>query len=1028
MLKLSLNYNINATISDSFVWFVLPRAATWRPVLNGTAATISTNIAASGYSFCTTTETISGAQAISAGTGLLSGISGSPSFGAPGATFTPSENITAIGVKFAELKQGDSFTLLFPVKLPQVDGSTVAYDTVAEGRTIYLFNDSTPETQEGGVPALKLVQSDEPTLMGPPATAGAPAQAIPASASLDYGAALPEWWRIVTYDDVTPNVQAASIKVEFVPFGQTVDSKQTLLAPGTAYTHESGYTPAGSTVAGSQGYFNIADPTSIISSIVPGTYTITYTTGNDWDAQSGSVVRVLEIDDQRFSVIYRANGGTGAVPTDTGRYYGGSAVNVKYDSVPTYADHSFTGWNTASNGTGATFVKGDSGASVILTLQADTMLYAQWAPDEYIITYDLDGGFNAEGNPTGYDADNALPLPVSAPSKYGYVFQGWLIDYKNAAFTDVVSPVAAYEIPASAKGDIELSVAFWQPKSVAVAFYSNLGAGDTRRFAPGDEVNANRRFDDLLVAPASEPERTGYRFNGWYSARTGGAAWDFASERITTEGSLSLFAQWQANSYPYTVEHYRVNSAGTVLVDKDALSAPYDTTVQAQAKNYVGYHHDLSHSQGLTEGAISADGDLTLRLYYRINNYIVRFTDGQSTILSAQSVEHGGNAVAPATPSRAGYGFQGWDRAFDDVTSDVTISALWQLIVVPPPKAYALAYVGGATVSGMGGATGVSGLPAGGRFEAGTAIAAGGAPAREGYRFVGWSSSEGATLQPGTSFVMPARDVTLTALWQVLPVAGEGDVLVVAPVVSAPADETSPEPEQTASDEDAAAISSDTDTSDDVTPDAMPTAVTPPVPQQTALSAVEGLSSAEVALIANQTGNPLADIASGNVPLGNLTVAGAWSLLSLLLAMLVGLSVIALLLSGVMGRRRAGVLGAGANANASVNAGVGLATGGTEQVLRATVGKGAAGKGPRLLPLKVFAVIVGALAVVTWLILDDPTLPMVWINANTAYVALLLAVHFVLSLAYTLIRRKRHGDDTGETRANSADSQQWQSA
>ena len=58
--------------------------------------------------------------------------------------------------------------------------------------------------------------------------------------------------------------------------------------------------------------------------------------------------------------------------------------------------------------------------------------------------------------------------------------------------------------------------------------------------------------------------------------------------------------------------------------------------------------------------------------------YTVTFKDWDGTVLNTQTVESGKAATAPADPSREGYIFTGWDKAFNNVTSDLTVTALYE--------------------------------------------------------------------------------------------------------------------------------------------------------------------------------------------------------------------------------------------------------------------------------------------------------------------------------------------------------------
>ena len=59
----------------------------------------------------------------------------------------------------------------------------------------------------------------------------------------------------------------------------------------------------------------------------------------------------------------------------------------------------------------------------------------------------------------------------------------------------------------------------------------------------------------------------------------------------------------------------------------------------------------------------------------------VTFKDGYSgKVLKEETVNSGSAATAPAAPSRSGYTFDGWDKAFTAVTADLTVNAKWKVI------------------------------------------------------------------------------------------------------------------------------------------------------------------------------------------------------------------------------------------------------------------------------------------------------------------------------------------------------------
>ncbi|MBO6061291.1 MAG: InlB B-repeat-containing protein, partial [Clostridia bacterium] len=71
-------------------------------------------------------------------------------------------------------------------------------------------------------------------------------------------------------------------------------------------------------------------------------------------------------------------------------------------------------------------------------------------------------------------------------------------------------------------------------------------------------------------------------------------------------------------------------------------------------------------------------GDLDVYATYSINTYTVTFKDWDGTVLKTQTVNYGGAATAPADPTREGYTFIGWDKAFNNVTSNLVVNALYE--------------------------------------------------------------------------------------------------------------------------------------------------------------------------------------------------------------------------------------------------------------------------------------------------------------------------------------------------------------
>ena len=74
----------------------------------------------------------------------------------------------------------------------------------------------------------------------------------------------------------------------------------------------------------------------------------------------------------------------------------------------------------------------------------------------------------------------------------------------------------------------------------------------------------------------------------------------------------------------------------------------------------------------------------TLSEVTNTKTYSVVFNDKNGKELSSQQVVEGSSAIAPEAPVVDGYKFVGWDKSFDNVTSDLIVTAVYELIIVTP--------------------------------------------------------------------------------------------------------------------------------------------------------------------------------------------------------------------------------------------------------------------------------------------------------------------------------------------------------
>ncbi|MBE5737980.1 MAG: hypothetical protein E7348_06230 [Clostridiales bacterium] len=72
--------------------------------------------------------------------------------------------------------------------------------------------------------------------------------------------------------------------------------------------------------------------------------------------------------------------------------------------------------------------------------------------------------------------------------------------------------------------------------------------------------------------------------------------------------------------------------------------------------------------------------NITIRATYReARNCVVTFKDYNGITLGTANVKEGGNATAPVTPSRDGYTFKSWSSSLNNVTGDMTVTAQYTI-------------------------------------------------------------------------------------------------------------------------------------------------------------------------------------------------------------------------------------------------------------------------------------------------------------------------------------------------------------
>ena len=220
-----------------------------------------------------------------------------------------------------------------------------------------------------------------------------------------------------------------------------------------------------------------------------------------------------------FRVTFNANGGS-VSPTSKTVTYGST-----YGSLPSPSrtGHTFQGWYTAASG--GTRIQSTS----TVTTAANHTLYARWTVNNYTATFNSNGGSTASPQTIRRAYGSQLgTLPTT--SRTGYTFQGW---YTAASGGSKISTTTT--MPAGGA----TYYAHWTINSYTATFNSNGGSTaspQTIRRAYGSQLG---------TLPTTS--RTGYTFQGWYTAASGGSK--ISTTTTMPAGGATYYAHWTGNTY-----------------------------------------------------------------------------------------------------------------------------------------------------------------------------------------------------------------------------------------------------------------------------------------------------------------------------------------------------------------------------------------------------------------------------------------------------------------------------------------------
>ncbi len=257
---------------------------------------------------------------------------------------------------------------------------------------------------------------------------------------------------------------------------------------------------------------------------------------------------------------------------------------------PARAGYTFDGWYGNSGFSGGKITSIPAGST------GNKNLFAKWVLIVYTITYNLDGGTNAAGNPASYTVESP-EIVLSSPTKAGYSFFNW---YDNPSFTGA----AVTSIPAGSTGNKEVFA-----KWVIVVTLNGVtqvngasGTSDTSKLDLSFDVDpVTLTVDNITLTGAAKGALSGT-----------GTTRSLAVSNITVANGESIEVSI-ANPSGYILS----GSPKTVIVYKAVIGTAYNGGKIA----YVFTPKDPGYVEGETHGLIGSITRLSSSLSWALSAY-----------------------------------------------------------------------------------------------------------------------------------------------------------------------------------------------------------------------------------------------------------------------------------------------------------------------------------------------------------------------------------------------------------------------
>jgi outer membrane protein OmpA-like peptidoglycan-associated protein len=339
-----------------------------------------------------------------------------------------------------------------------------------------------------------------------------------------------------------------------------------------------------------------------------GNYSVSGT-DSDPSSDTGTWLFSLTVNTS-ITVKFVANGGQGTMALETK-----TLATALSPNVFTWSKHVFDDWNTAVDGSGASYA---NGADYSFTVS--TTLYAQWTATTHVVpshkvTFDANGGTGSMKTET----KNVLAsLTTSSFTRKGFQFVNW-----NTAANGLGT---SYDNGGAYKFNKSTTLyAQWRAAAVfSVKFHANGGTGSMK-------TETKKSAAPLTL---NKFTRTGFKFIKWSTTGNGLSGFDYANgQSFNFKASLTLYAQWSAvKAPPVPPAIDAVVSLSPFGVKSSALSTGLESQITALANeiqtnhdtkiSLTGYSGDLTTANATNESDWAASLKLSQQRAFAVEEYL----------------------------------------------------------------------------------------------------------------------------------------------------------------------------------------------------------------------------------------------------------------------------------------------------------------------------------------------------------------------------------------------------------------------